>query len=106
MNYTLEFNVRVRVRVEREGSWHVLTALGLDISSQGKSLKQARANLADAVRLFLLSCFERGVLESTLKECGFYPDATSLQQDDREADMLDVPLPLLVAKHVEQAHPC
>jgi predicted RNase H-like HicB family nuclease len=42
----------------------------LDIKSQGTSPEQARASLDDSVRLFVVHCFRRGILEETLRRLG------------------------------------
>jgi hypothetical protein len=42
----------------------------LEIKSQGTTAAQARAALDDSVRLFVVHCFRRGILESTLSTMG------------------------------------
>ena len=42
----------------------------LDIKSQGTSIEQARASLDDSVRLFVVHCCRRGILERTLERLG------------------------------------
>jgi predicted RNase H-like HicB family nuclease len=42
----------------------------LDIKSQGTTVAQARESLDDAVKLFVVHCFRRGILEQTLKRLG------------------------------------
>ncbi len=39
--------------IEREGDWFVAHCPELDIASQGTSVKDARANLTEALELFL-----------------------------------------------------
>ncbi|HXZ27930.1 MAG TPA: type II toxin-antitoxin system HicB family antitoxin [Terriglobales bacterium] len=39
--------------IEREGKWYVALCPELDISSQGKTIEEARKNLQEAVELFL-----------------------------------------------------
>ena len=38
--------------IGKEGSWYVAHCPELDIASQGKSVKEARKNLKDAIELF------------------------------------------------------
>jgi predicted RNase H-like HicB family nuclease len=47
--------------IYREGSHFVSLCLELDVASQGKSPKEARNMLAEAVSLYLETCFEDGV---------------------------------------------
>jgi predicted RNase H-like HicB family nuclease len=45
----------------REGRYFVSLCLELDVASQGRSAKEARRMLAEAVTLYLETCFEDGV---------------------------------------------
>jgi len=49
-----------RVPVWREGDTCVAHAMPLDVMSCGDTPEQARANLAEAVRLFLITAEEMG----------------------------------------------
>ncbi|MCD6283293.1 type II toxin-antitoxin system HicB family antitoxin [bacterium] len=46
----------------------------LDISSCGKSVDEARANILTAVRLFLEEAARMGTLREILNEAGYMPD--------------------------------
>jgi hypothetical protein len=39
----------------------------------------ARENLIEALKLFLITCFEKGTLDIVLKECGFKPTKTPVK---------------------------
>jgi predicted RNase H-like HicB family nuclease len=56
--------------VKREGDWFIAHCPPLDVTTQGKSLAQAKKNLGEAAELFLISCIERGTLGQALKELG------------------------------------
>jgi hypothetical protein len=43
----------------------------LDITTQGKTLTEARKNLKEACCLFMVSCFERGTFEQAMRELGW-----------------------------------
>lgn len=45
----------------REGRWFVSLCLELDVASQGRSPGEAKKMLAEAVTLYLETCFEDGV---------------------------------------------
>ena len=62
----VEFTVPAEVR--EEGACFVAGCPPLDIFSQGETEEAARANLAEALRLFVESCCERGTLEEALKD--------------------------------------
>jgi predicted RNase H-like HicB family nuclease len=73
--------MRVRVQAEfklfgvvkREGDWYIAHCPPLDLSTQGRTISEAKKNLIEASELFLISCFERGTLDQALKELGFVP---------------------------------
>ena len=79
----------------------------LDVHSQGKSEAEAIEHIRDAVNLFLVSCYERGVLDKALKECGFNPRTESADASSRATGMriIDVPLQLIPSgAAAEQCH--
>jgi predicted RNase H-like HicB family nuclease len=49
--------------IEREGDGYVALCPELDIASQGENVEQARANLAEAVELFLETASESEITE-------------------------------------------
>ena len=67
------FNVELPAQVKREGKWYISCCPILDVCSQGETKEKALNNLIEALRLFLISCFERGTLDEVLRECGFEP---------------------------------
>ena len=71
----IEFTVPADVR--EEGTYFTAGCLPLDVFSQGETEQSALANLAEALQLFIESCYERGTLEEVLKDCGFRPDGRS-----------------------------
>ncbi len=59
--------------VKQEGKWYIASCLPLDVHSQGHDEGEALRNLAEAIKLFVESCYERGTLDQVLKDCGFTP---------------------------------
>jgi len=57
----------------REDDWWISHCPPLDVASQGRTEKEAKANLREAVHLFVESCSERGTLFDALNELGFAP---------------------------------
>lgn len=95
------FTVQLPYAVKRNGVAHVAWCPVLDVYSQGPSHKKAVGNLADALRLFLMSCYERGTLDQVLRESGFRPATSTRRTSKKKAvskgfDTLMVPLPFLV----------
>jgi predicted RNase H-like HicB family nuclease len=62
------------VIVFREGDSHVAYCPELDISSCGRDVEEARANLKTAVRLFIEETEKAGALDQVLQEAGYIPD--------------------------------
>ncbi len=56
--------------VKREGDWFIAHCTSLDVTTQGRSLAQAKRNLKEAAELFLSSCMERGMLRQALRDLG------------------------------------
>ena len=91
----LEFTLPAGVREADDGGAHYVSVCPpLDVLSQGDSEEAALANLAEALQLFIESCFERGTLEEVLKDCGF-----ALGRNNREVAegqrVVRIPLPLV-----------
>ena len=45
----------------REGKWFVALCLEVDVASQGGTVREAKKMLAEAVTLYLETCFEDGI---------------------------------------------
>ena len=109
MKARVTFNVQLPYTVRRNGVAHVAWCPALDVYSQGPSHKKAVLNLADALRLFLMSCYERGTLDQVLRESGFRPEPPARRTSKKKAvskgfDTLMVPLPFLV--HTRRKESC
>jgi len=57
-------------RIERDGRWFIASCDPLDVHTQARTEAKARANLVEALELFLESCYERGVLDQVLTNAG------------------------------------
>jgi len=66
----VNFSIRFATAFAEDGGRIVALCPPLDVMSQGATEHEARENLAEAVQLFIESCFERGTLDQVLKECG------------------------------------
>jgi predicted RNase H-like HicB family nuclease len=80
-----EFRVCLPAVVRADGTWIVSECPILDVVSQGETQKGTFDNLIDAVRLFLLSCYDRGTLAAVLRERGFTQETTELHAPDASA---------------------
>lgn len=67
----MTIRVEHTVQVWKEGDAYVAKAVPLDVMSCGDSPEEARANLAEAVALFLKTASDHGTLVEVLEECGY-----------------------------------
>ncbi len=98
--------MKVPATVKKKGKTYVSCCPILDICSQGETKKKALDNLADALMLFFVSCFERGTLDEVLKESGFVAAKTMpLKKKPFPArfESLDIPIPFHIV-HKKDAH--
>ena len=58
--------------IEEEPGCYLAVCPALDVYSQGDSIEEAEANIAEAVDLFLEACIEEKMLGKVLTDCGFY----------------------------------
>lgn len=58
-------------QVWKEGKIYVSYAKELEVGSCGRTIKEAKMNLIEAVECFLETVGEMGTLEQTLEEAGF-----------------------------------
>lgn len=89
------FEITLPVKIKKEEGVYISCVPVLDIYSQGDTKTEAKNNIVEAVRLFFLSCLERGTLETVLKECGLKATKRSVAiPTDR--DFIKVPIPFNV----------
>jgi len=68
-------SVRVGGVLRREDDTWVAGFPRLDVYSQGDSAEEAKQNASDALRLWVESCLDRGVLGEALRELGWHRNA-------------------------------
>lgn len=66
----------------------------LDVHSQGRTVEEAKQNLAEAIGLFILTAFENGTLQEVLADCGIRQNQLSLTDTDSE-EVIDISVPLI-----------
>lgn len=66
------FELTVPIKIKKEADGFVACCPVLDLYAQGNTEAAAKKNMFVTVQLFITSCFERGTLDSVLKECGFH----------------------------------
>ena len=101
MEVTLQF--RLPAKVAKRRHLFLASCPVLDVHSQGETEKEARENLADAMTVFFISCFERGTLEAVLKEWGFKPHRANKRKTTSPSPQtyINVLIPFLV---VQRSH--
>jgi predicted RNase H-like HicB family nuclease len=97
MKLTAIFEVFLPVQIKKEGKYFVSYCPPLDLFSQGVTRVEAKKNIKEAARLFILDCYERGTLEKVLKECGFVPLKKPIPQRPKSRrEEIAVQLPFVI----------
>ena len=65
--------------------------------------EEAKKNMIEAIRLFIVSCFEKGTLDAVLKECGFKP-IKKIMHTPKYHKFVTVPIPFNIATHHSVCH--
>jgi predicted RNase H-like HicB family nuclease len=89
---TAVFQITIPAKIKKKKDCYVSSCDVLDIRTQGYTEKEARQNLVEAIKLFFISCYERGTLDEALKECGFRALRTPTKPV-RETGFVTVPIP-------------
>lgn len=84
--------------VQREGQWYIAHCPPLDLTTQGRTEREAKRNLQEAAELFLISCLERGTLDQALRELGFVEVKSGPRRLPPNAFQMPIRLPLRFAK--------
>jgi predicted RNase H-like HicB family nuclease len=100
MQTKIILSAKLPLKLIRRKRWVVASCTILDVHSQGETAEKAKKNLIEALTLFFISCFERGTLDSVLKQCGF-STGTALpmskkKQRSTPQDYIKVPIPFIV----------
>ncbi|HME44520.1 MAG TPA: type II toxin-antitoxin system HicB family antitoxin [Syntrophorhabdales bacterium] len=88
------FSLTLPVTVKKKAKIYISSCPCLDVYSQGQTEEEAEKNLGEALKLFLISCYERGTLDEALKECGFAPEAKKTSGAQARGKSITVPIPL------------
>ena len=108
MHLSMKFELPVTIK--KKTKWYVACCPILDVYSQGETEKKATANLVEALKLFFISCIERGTLDAAMKECGF---KLIKQHDVKEAKekspykgtkFINVPIPFQATGCIGECH--
>ena len=70
---SVTINVKVAIDIRQDGPLFVARCERFGVVTQGSTYEEAKANLIEAVSLFIETCYEMGTLETVLKEAGFLP---------------------------------
>ena len=73
----MEFRLSGAIKKDEEVNVFVSYCQALKIYSQGRTEEEAKQAITSAVTLFLSVCYQRGILDKTLRERGFGEISTS-----------------------------
>jgi len=105
METSIQLRVTLPIKIIKKRKWFLASCPILDIYSQGETEKKARHNLKDALSLFFISCFERGTLNTVLKDSGVKVVDLSQRKPPPlpRKDFVSVPIPFLVDQANQQS---
>ncbi len=63
--------LKATIELWQKGKWCIAKIPELDFVAQGKTIEEARTNLAEVIRIQSAEMKEMGTLEDYLAECGF-----------------------------------
>ena len=95
---TAVFQITLPAKIKKKRDRFISSCAVLDIHSQGYTEEEAKKNLVQAIKLFFISCYERGILDETLKECGFQASRAPAKPV-RETGFVTVPIPFTTRSH-------
>jgi predicted RNase H-like HicB family nuclease len=106
MRALFKFELKVPVEVYEGSAAFIARCSIFDVASQGKTPTEAKKNLADALTLFITTCFEMGTLDEVMKDCGFKPRkaVTGKLCLKKDQQLLSVPLPFMVNNKRKTCH--
>ncbi|HDM76504.1 MAG TPA: hypothetical protein ENG51_08545 [Deltaproteobacteria bacterium] len=63
-------NIEYTVQIWKEGEQYIAHAMPLDVMSSGRTPKEAKKAVKEAVELFIATVKDMGALNGILEECG------------------------------------
>ena len=96
---SVTINVKVAIDIRQDGPLFVARCERFGVVTQGSTYEEAKANLIEAVSLFIETCYEMGTLETVLKEAGFLPATGKEENGDDGPNHIELSLPFLAGNH-------
>lgn len=99
----MSFELPFTVEKDEFGYW-ISECPPLRVLSQGDTRDEAVENLKEAVSLFLVNSYDRGVLNDVLRECGITTQQVLLNNNEKESQHFEVNIPLHIASNNSHQH--
>jgi predicted RNase H-like HicB family nuclease len=90
--------IELPVVIKKKGKTVIACCPILDVWTQGDTLDKAKKNIIEALRLFLLTCFEKGTLDAALRECKV-PSQKKIISLPKNQEFIKVPIAFNVGKN-------
>jgi len=87
--------VKLPVSMKKKADIFIVCCPPLDVWSQGKTEAEARKNIEEAMKLFLITCIEKGTLEAVLRGCGFKL-SKAINKIPKDHRYVNIPIPFSV----------
>ena len=79
--------------VKKEGTMYIAECVDLNIVTQGKTLKEAKKHIQEALNLHFKSAMEIGTLDDELDKLGVVKKDSKLSLSDRQLEHAPVQIP-------------
>ena len=80
--------------VKRKNHWYIAHCPPLGLTTQGRTVSEARQNLLEASELFVISCLERRTLDQALRELGFVAVKRGTERLPENGFKMVIPIPM------------
>ncbi len=74
--------LKATIELWQKGKWCIAKIPELDFVAQGKTIEEARTNLAEVIRIQFAEMKEMGTLEDYLAECGFIVKGDTVEPEN------------------------
>ena len=74
--------LKATIELWQKGKWCIAKIPELDFVAQGKTIEEAKTNLAEVIRIQFAEMKEIGTLEDYLAECGFIVKGDTVEPEN------------------------
>ncbi|MEK6651481.1 MAG: type II toxin-antitoxin system HicB family antitoxin [Nitrospirota bacterium] len=88
--------VKLPISIKKKEGLFIVCCPPLDLWSQGRTEAEARKNIEEAIKLFIITCIEKGTLDAVMTECGFKLSKAVFKKFPKDHKYVNVPIPFSI----------